>query len=112
MKTLKFTTGDSVKIINDACGHLFPIGTIVRLEVDEQGDCYKAYSGDTYWWVDDRDIAPIDTTNEKRPIIHTWIKDECSICGEQLRSIIGYYDFDFPISKIAFCPFCGDKKER
>ena len=117
MKTLKFTTGDSAKIINDTCEHLFPMGTIVRLEVDEQGDCYKAYSGDTYWWVDDRDIAPIGSVIREKSPMHTWVGingDECSECGRYLSYIMddrSRYNPDFDISTLVACPFCGDRKD-
>lgn len=117
MKTLKFTTGDSAIIINNTSGHFFPIGTIVRLEVDEQGDCYKAYSGDTYWWVDDDDLAPIGTVIREKPPVHTWVGingDECSECGRYLSYIMEEeckYNPDFDINTLIACPFCGDRKD-
>lgn len=117
MKTLKFKTGDSAKIINDTCGHLFPINTIVRLEVNEQGDCYKAYSEGVYWWVDDRDIAPIGSAIHEKSPIHTWVGingDECSECGRYLSYIMdgrSRYNPDFDIKTLVACPFCGDRKD-
>ena len=118
MKTLKFKTGDSAKIINDNGGHLFPMGTIVKLEVDEKcGNCYKAYSGDTYWWVADSDVAPIGTAIREKPPIHTWVGingDECSECGRYLSSIMdehsSYHPY-FDINFLVACPFCGDRKD-
>ena len=118
MKTLKFTTGDSAKIIDNTCGHLFPMDTIVKLEVDEAyGNCYKAYSENEYWWVDDRDIAPIGSIIREKSPIHTWIGingDECSECGRHLSYIMderSRYNPDFNINTLVSCPFCGDRKD-
>ena len=117
MKALKFKTGDSVKIINNVSGHFFPIGTIVRLVADESsGDCYKAYDGDTYWWVGDDDIASIGSVVREKSSVHTWVGingDECSECGSYLSYIMEdgcKYNPDFDINTLVACPFCGDRK--
>lgn len=117
MKILKFKTGDSAKIINNVSGHDFPIGTIVRLEVDEQENAYKAYSDGDYWWVGDNDIAPIGSAMREKSPIHTWVGingDECSECGRYLSYIMderSRYNPDFNISTLVACPFCGDRKD-
>jgi hypothetical protein len=118
MKTLKFKTGDSAKIINNTCGHLFPMDTIVRLEIDESCiNSYKAYNENTYWWVDDNDVAPIDAVIREKSPMHTWVGingDECSECGRHLGYIMderSRYNPDFNINTLVACPFCGDRKD-
>jgi hypothetical protein len=117
MKTLKFKTGDSAKIINNVSSHLFPIDTIVRLEIKEGDNCYKAYSGDVYWWVTDEDLAPIGSVVREKSSVHTWVGingDECSECGRYLSYIMderSKYNPDFNISTLVACPFCGDRKD-
>lgn len=117
MKTLKFKTGDSAKIISNASGHFFSIGTIVRLEANEQEGDYKAYSDGDFWWVKDDDIAPIGTVIREKSPVHTWVGingDECSECGKYLSYIMderSRYNPDFNISTLITCPFCGDRKD-
>lgn len=117
METLKFKTGDSAKIISNVSGHYFPIGTIVRLEIEKGGCCYKAYSEDDFWWVNDKDIAPIGSIIREKSPIHTWIGingDEYSECDSYLSSIMdehsSYHPY-FDINSLVACPFCGDRKD-
>lgn len=57
-KDILFETGDYAKIANNKSGHEFEIGTIVKLEKDDED--YKAFANGDYWWVTDDDLAEID----------------------------------------------------
>jgi hypothetical protein len=60
-QNINFETGDYAKIIANNSGHLFEIGTIVKLEKHEVD--YKAFADGDYWWVIDQDLVKIDDDN-------------------------------------------------